>query len=191
MHNPGVKIPLMDVDIGINQFSAFISTCTQFCPNKPDNFVAWKSIPNVSAVENDAFTVIPPSDLKDNRGDPIYTPISSDFPFNEPPSSCLKCTSSNENPPTIDHLKNSTTIPITSDQQELLSWHYRLGHVSFRHLRLLAENGSIPRRLAKTSAPRCLAFILELHIGNLGKVKVKRIHTFAHLFTTNQEMVQV
>jgi hypothetical protein len=35
------------------------------------------------------------------------------------------------------------------DQAELMQWHYRLGHLSFPKLKLLAKNGEIPCRLAK------------------------------------------
>ena len=38
---------------------------------------------------------------------------------------------------------------------ELLRWHYRLGHLSFAKVQLLAKAGDIPRRLAKIKPPVC------------------------------------
>jgi hypothetical protein len=42
-----------------------------------------------------------------------------------------------------------------TDKAELMRWHYRLGHLSFKKLKLLAESGRIPRKLAKLRAPKC------------------------------------
>jgi hypothetical protein len=40
-------------------------------------------------------------------------------------------------------------------QAELIRWHYRLGHLPFPRLKILAETGQIPKRLAKVIPPRC------------------------------------
>ena len=42
-----------------------------------------------------------------------------------------------------------------SDQAELLRYHYRMNHLSFRKLKALATLGEIPRRLAKVRTPVC------------------------------------
>eukprot|EP00957_Ditylum_brightwellii_P021638 1631822-Ditylum_brightwellii.AAC.1 len=42
-----------------------------------------------------------------------------------------------------------------NDQAELLQWHYRLGHLSFRKICLLSLVGILPRRLAKIRPPKC------------------------------------
>ena len=45
---------------------------------------------------------------------------------------------------------------IASDNQVvLMRWHCRLGHLSFTKLKLLANNGEIPRHLAKVPPPKC------------------------------------
>jgi hypothetical protein len=41
------------------------------------------------------------------------------------------------------------------DAAELMRWHYRLSHLSFAKLKMLAKNGEIPRRLARVSPPKC------------------------------------
>lgn len=44
-------------------------------------------------------------------------------------------------------------------QSELLRWHYRFGHCSFDKLRIMAQNGTIPKRLAECRIPKCPACI--------------------------------
>jgi hypothetical protein len=46
-------------------------------------------------------------------------------------------------------------LAAADNQAELMWWHYRLGHLSFPKLKLLATNGEIPRRLAKVAPPKC------------------------------------
>lgn len=40
-------------------------------------------------------------------------------------------------------------------QAELLRWHYRLGHLSFKRVQLLAAVGAIPKKLATITPPKC------------------------------------
>jgi hypothetical protein len=46
-------------------------------------------------------------------------------------------------------------LAAADDQEELMRWHYHLGHLSFAKLKLLANNGEIPCCLAKVPAPKC------------------------------------
>jgi hypothetical protein len=41
-------------------------------------------------------------------------------------------------------------LTATDNQAKLMQWHYRLGHLSFPKLKLLAKNGEIPCQLAKS-----------------------------------------
>eukprot|EP00956_Cyclotella_meneghiniana_P025434 scaffold53086_cov60-Cyclotella_meneghiniana.AAC.2 len=50
---------------------------------------------------------------------------------------------------------DNDAISASDDQAELLRWHCRLGHIPFQQLQVLAENGEIPKRLAKVQIPRC------------------------------------
>ncbi len=43
----------------------------------------------------------------------------------------------------------------SDDQAELMRWHHRLCHLSFANLKKLAEQGDIPRQLAKVTPPKC------------------------------------
>ena len=46
---------------------------------------------------------------------------------------------------------------LTKAQQELLSWHYQLGHLSFKQLQMLAKQQQIPKQLANCVSPKCPA----------------------------------
>ena len=46
-------------------------------------------------------------------------------------------------------------VTATSDYAELLRWHYRLGHMSFARIKLLAALGILPRRLMLVRTPKC------------------------------------
>jgi hypothetical protein len=46
-------------------------------------------------------------------------------------------------------------LAAADNQAELMQWHYRLSHLSFPKLKVLANNGKIPCRLAKVPPPKC------------------------------------
>jgi hypothetical protein len=46
-------------------------------------------------------------------------------------------------------------LSANNPQAELLRWHYRLGHISFARLRILALLGTIPRKLIHAKTPKC------------------------------------
>ena len=50
-------------------------------------------------------------------------------------------------------------IRAQKDEAELLRWHHRLSHLSFKRLKLLCLIGILPRRLANVPNPKCLACI--------------------------------
>jgi hypothetical protein len=51
--------------------------------------------------------------------------------------------------------EEEVSFATADDQAELMRWHYRLGHLPFAKLKMLAKNGEIPRRLAKVPPPKC------------------------------------
>jgi hypothetical protein len=97
------------------------------------------------------------------------------------------------------------TLAATDDQAELVQWHYRLGHLSFKKLKQLALNGEIPKKLSKLKPPKCagclfgamtklpwrskdLAFSHEIFVTTkLGKIvlvdkmELTEVGFFAHL----------
>jgi hypothetical protein len=46
-------------------------------------------------------------------------------------------------------------LTAADNQAKLMRWHYRLGHLSFPKLKVLAKNSKIPCRLAKVPPPKC------------------------------------
>jgi hypothetical protein len=62
----------------------------------------------------------------------------------------------------LNHDDPSTNVPSQDNatstldsQAELLCWHYRLGHLPFANIRLMAARGEIPKRLATCRVPQC------------------------------------
>ena len=61
--------------------------------------------------------------------------------------------------PQVVEREEEPAIVAATDQAELMRWHYRLGHLSFKKLARLAEKGYIPKKLAKVRAPKCAGCI--------------------------------
>ena len=55
------------------------------------------------------------------------------------------------------HILEDEETNFRDDQQQLLHWHHRLGHMPFTRLKEAAEVGIIPRRLRNVPSPRCTA----------------------------------
>ena len=60
---------------------------------------------------------------------------------------------SEDTPPIVE----DEEVTFRDEQQELLHWHHRLGHMPFSRLQEAAEVGIIPRRLRKVKPPKCTA----------------------------------
>jgi len=73
-------------------------------------------------------------------------------------------------------------VSATTDLAELIRWHYRLGHLSYNKIKLLALLGIIPRRLARIKPPKCAGCIFGAMTKrpwrtkgkNKGKVRVAK-----------------
>ena len=52
-------------------------------------------------------------------------------------------------------VEDNVILQAETDQAELLRWHYRLNHISFKKLKSMALLGFIPKKLAKVRAPKC------------------------------------
>ena len=69
-------------------------------------------------------------------------------------------------------------VHIHSDKQaELMHWHYRLGHLSFPKLKILAQIGKIPKHLANVLPPVCTgcAFGAMTKVPWRGKEEAKTV----------------
>ena len=62
-------------------------------------------------------------------------------------------------------------IEAESDQGELMRWHCRLGHLSFRKLKILAALGILPRRLLNAKTPKCATCVYSSMTKKPWKVK--------------------
>ena len=87
----------------------------------------------------------------------------------EPPTTPMTPVTVGQQDPTntaIDFSTGATTsVPVVEDddvdlprpQEELLCWHYRLGHKPFAQLQQMAKAGDLPKRLATIRPPECAA----------------------------------
>ena len=58
----------------------------------------------------------------------------------------------------VTHIIPDDQEPTSLDlHNELLRWHYRLGHLPFEHIQQLASTGQIPKRLLSCKKPFCSA----------------------------------
>jgi hypothetical protein len=69
-------------------------------------------------------------------------------------STCLGTLTLDSSPPLEED--KEFQLAAANNQAKLMRWHYRLGHLSFAKLNMLAKNGEIPCRLAKVPAPKCM-----------------------------------
>ena len=74
--------------------------------------------------------------------------------------------------------QNEQQVLSASDKQaELMHWHYRLGHLSFPKLKILAKIGKIPKRLVNVQPPVCegCAFKAMTKVPWRGKETAKQV----------------
>ena len=57
---------------------------------------------------------------------------------------------------------------------ELLQYHYKFGHISFEKLQKMAEQGTLPKRLAKCNVPRCSACLYAKATKRQWRQKTRR-----------------
>ena len=55
----------------------------------------------------------------------------------------------------IHRIDEDVDVIHNNPQAELLRWHYRLGHLSFKTIRAMAANGTLPKRLLDCQVPKC------------------------------------
>ncbi len=62
---------------------------------------------------------------------------------------------------------------LPEDQQDYLRWHYKLGHMAFPRLKVLAERGLIPRKLKDCKEPKCPACLYGKQTKRPWRTKAK------------------
>jgi hypothetical protein len=94
------------------------------------------------------------SESQDDQSDddsriPRSIPLVTDFNINGPKES----SEDSELPPTIIE-DEEDTVPQDASA-ELLRWHHRLGHISFKKLQMMAKTQILPKKLSTCKVPLC------------------------------------
>ena len=53
------------------------------------------------------------------------------------------------------HADDAQRLTFENPQADLLRWHYRLGHLSFKLVKAMAQVGLLPKRIATAPTPKC------------------------------------
>ena len=101
----------------------------------------------------------------DETDEPTHPPAEGPIMMTQSDASTDKPPHSESEGVTTDFTVNPTVIPsddqdeplLKSDQAALMRLHEQHGHCSFAQLNQMAEQGIIPRKLAKVPPPKCLS----------------------------------
>ena len=113
-----------------------------------------------------AFCGMPATFVSDDETDePTNPPAEGPITMTPSDAPADKPASSESEGVTTDFMVNPTVIPsddqdeplLKSDQAALMRLYEQLGHCSFAQLKQMAEQGIIPRKLAKVPPPKCLS----------------------------------
>jgi hypothetical protein len=107
-----------------------------------------------------------PSSTHDS-GSEAAQPTSTSFDLDGPPSE-----GETTKPQVIDDEEDRQPTNIAA---ELLRYHQRLGHISFKKLQEMAKQGTIPKRLAKCPIPVCSACMYAKATKRPWKGKTRRV----------------
>jgi hypothetical protein len=140
-------------------FSAFVGPDTPpshfCCPVVTDDEA---NVLDSASDDDDDDTLSPAVSLEGEEEEVVNT----DNPSQAPNTSTAEQERPDVIPFDLDHDDPSTnlalqddTISALDDQTELLRWHYRLAHLPFANIRLMAARGEIPKRLAACRVPKC------------------------------------
>lgn len=131
---------------GYAKFSAFCAEAEVNYDEEQSNPITVESSQVVSDDEEDE------DDIVESGSDPDETdwcrPIDAQFDLNGPK------TADQQTPNIVEDEEDQQP---TSAPAELLQYHHRFGHVSFKRIIEMAKQGIIPKRLAKCPVPACSA----------------------------------
>ena len=148
--DPTTNVGLTTTASGARSFRAFCATLNQQ-ETKQTNIFTTHIIPDDE--EDESFQpkdpVEPPQATEDNSDELLK-------PSDDAPSLTPQATVIDMGPMT--HVIPDEPEPKTLDpQDELLRWHYRLGHLPFDRVKQLAHAGQLPKRMLNCPAPFCAA----------------------------------
>ena len=164
-------VPVLHTSSGFNRFKAY---CARMHPN--DDACCYSTRFRDEASEGDVSTRSPhlekhkgltnacePSELSSDEQGTCAPCKGTDVQLNATRDAQLRPTplpmefqaiQVSEDTP---HIVEDEELRFRDDQQQLLHWHHRLGHLPFARLKEAAEVGIIPRRLRNVRAPVCTA----------------------------------
>lgn len=176
----------MEANRGHTTYIKFHNSFSKVYDNKSSIATAFRCTP--SSPDINTTPILPSEDRADYEKESEYSKILFDPAFSKPVSMDINTdktdsiipdsASSAENAPlhvqskqyesvqqatasiSLEDFANATFTSLSDNQRELLSWHNRLGHISFSDLNHLASSGTIPRRLVDTPAPKCIACLV-------------------------------
>jgi len=76
-----------------------------------------------------------------------------------------------------------TNLYAQSDQNDLLCWHYRLNHISFKILKLMAILEIIPKKLEKIKSPKCAWCTYQTPMDDKETFKPKKDSLYYHVWS--------
>jgi hypothetical protein len=93
--------------------------------------------------------------------------------------------------PTVIIDEDLEKLSCQDPQTEMLIWHYRLGHLSFKRIKGMAELGILYKRLAQVTAPKCAGCIFCSMTKKPWRIKGNKPKGVGHLATSPGKMVSV
>ena len=146
-----VNVPYFYSAAGNTSYRAYMTTVNSVHGPRLDQLESAVCYPT-QIISDDEASLSDDESSSSNQSneEPTYSPINTDY--------------------TVENLSDFTTdvrVPLniiedeeehtaaTTDQGELLRWHYRLGHLSFNKLQHLATLKIIPGKLANVRKPKC------------------------------------
>ena len=173
--DPNSNVATMTTAAGFDHFSAFSTGFNRMNPDGEQNVECFQAhvIPAEESEEERSTSSTNDEDLSFQDPDPViadkpeenpkqstvmpHTPVSPDE-IQESEEHGTPDTTNIEFDDTLPSIIPDDPEPQTmSPKDELLRWHYRLGHISFNRLKKLAKRGDIPRKLLDVKTPLCAA----------------------------------
>ena len=102
----------------------------------------------VDTASDDDDTVLDAEDSNKSSQSPPSEPLATRFDLDGP-------TQTGQAPPAI--VEEEEDRQLTNAAAQLLQFHHKFGHVSFKRLQQMAKLGIIPKRMASCPVPACSA----------------------------------
>ena len=93
-------------------------------------------------------------------GSKVFPDQSSEIPKTGemlPDDEWLRFVDEEDNQPQVHIIPEDEEVQDKSSQSDFLAWHYRLGHIAFEKMRLMAGQGDLPAAFQECRVPKCAA----------------------------------